>query len=93
MSKKKQGNSQKNQYAAYKNEGRYERNAKRKLTAYCKKNPNDQKAQKRLADGKFPFRRKKPFSSTWSASQREYAQMLTKVGLSGKLALKEVTHS
>ena len=89
MPKKKQGNSQKQQYASYKNEGRYEKNAKRKLEAYCRKNPNDKQAQKRLAEGKFPFRRKKPHSKVWRAGARMYAQLLTTVGSKGNLALHD----
>ena len=87
MAKKQQGQSQKEQYAAYKNQGRYAKNKTAKLERHLKAHPEDVQAQKALDNMRTNPSRQTPNSYRWKASQMEYAHQLASLGYNGNAAL------
>lgn len=88
MSKRKgEHRSDKEQYAAYKTQGRYLKNKKEKLERHVKNNPDDAQAQEALKNIKSDTIRKTPNTYKWRSSQIWYAQQLASLGYNGNAAL------
>ena len=88
MAKKKGAHlSSKEQYAAYKTQGRYTKNKRKKLEKHIKLHPND--AQTAAAFGKISESsiRKTPNSYVWGKRQQAYAEQLASLGYNGMAAL------
>lgn len=78
MAKKKTGTTQK----AYVSENRYIRNRTRKLTAHCKRHPEDAQAAAALKKG-LTYARKAPHNKVWSPAKKELAHMVRLLGGNG----------
>lgn len=84
MGKKASG---KNTQAAYKIEGRCERNRKRRLERHLKKYPNDDCAKTALSNG--PERRRyTPHKKTWGPLDKYFAAVYASVGISGNVVIE-----
>jgi len=79
--------SRKEQYAAYKTQGRYLKNKKEKLERHIRKNPEDDQAKAALKNLKGDSIRKTPNSYMWRKSQMWYAEKLASLGMNGHIAL------
>lgn len=88
MAKRKgEHRSDKEQYAAYKTQGRYLKNKKAKLERHIKNNPDDVQAQEALKNIKSDTIRKTPNTYKWRSSQMWYAQKIASLGYNGNVAL------
>lgn len=84
---KSKSQSKKNQHTAYKAEGRWAKNKKRKIERHLKQFPNDEVAQRALGNIGSTPKRKTPNNKMWLPSQRTLAQIYASMGINGHHAL------
>lgn len=82
MATKTRSAHQKQLYASYKAQNRWEINKRKKIARHLKKYPNDTCATEALKRG-FKYSRQNPKSQIWSHSDKAAAKLFTEFGRSG----------